>query len=341
MRLRSASRGSAGSFNILSPSLLLFQRTWPRKDIFSPSVVGLCIRTEQSHRLGVNQRVFPNLAIGAVRQSAVPLNARVLDVGCGSGRALLDLSYLGFSNLSGVDPFVEKDLFYANGVKVFRRDLASMSGEFDLITFHYSFEHMDQPEMVLRETKRLLSPSGMVIIRIPVACSYAWRHYGVNWFNLDPPRHLYIHTFRSMDLLAQRVGLKVINTIQESGAGQFWTSEEYEHDIPHNDPRTLGSSSLKRLLKWKKIRSWSALKRKSLTARERGSGRILSVSRLIQWYAGSGSLGFISGLLLRICGPAEQLRLPAAVAAALESAGDLRRAGPRESRRTGSRKSYA
>lgn len=201
---------------------------------------------------------FPNLAIESVRQSGVPLTARVLDVGCGAGTALLDLSYLGFKSLCGVDPFVKKDIFYENGVKVFKKELASMPGEFDLITFHYSFEHMDQPEMVLRETKRLLSPSGSVIIRIPVACSYAWRHYGVHWFNLDPPRHLYIHTFRSMELLAQRVGLKVTNTIQESGAGQFWTSEEYQRDIPHNDPRTLGASTLKRLLEWKRIRRWSA-----------------------------------------------------------------------------------
>jgi SAM-dependent methyltransferase len=216
--------------------------------------------------------LFPNLAIEAVRESAVPLKARILDVGCGSGRALLDLSYLGFSNLSGVDPFVEKDLLYANGVKVFRKELAGMSGEFDLITFHYSFEHMDQPEFVLRETKRLLSPSGKVIIRIPVACSYAWRHYGINWFNLDPPRHLYIHTFRSMELLAERVGLKIFKTIQESGAGQFWTSEDYEQDIPHSDPRALGSSALKRLLQWKRIRDW---KTKAEELNRKGEGDLV------------------------------------------------------------------
>jgi SAM-dependent methyltransferase len=199
---------------------------------------------------------FPNIAIQAVRRSEVSKDSRILDVGCGSGRALLDLSYLGFTNLTGVDPFIGQDLVYSNGVRVFKKDLSEMSGLFDLITFHYSYEHMDRPAEVLRHTQRLLSPKGTVIVRIPVASSYSWRRYGVNWFNLDPPRHFYIHTFKSIDLLAGEAGLKVIETVQEGGAGQFWTSEEYERDIPHNDPRTLGSSFFKRLLAWKQIQAW-------------------------------------------------------------------------------------
>lgn len=199
---------------------------------------------------------FPNLAIQVVRRSGVPKSASILDVGCGSGRALLDLSYLGFTNLTGVDPYIQKDLVYENGVKVFKRELNDMSGQFDLITFHYSYEHMDRPGEVMRAAKRLLNPDGTVIVRIPVASSYSWHRYGVNWFNLDPPRHFYIHTFRSMELLAQHAGLKVVDAVQEGGAGQFWTSEEYERDIPHNDPRTLGSSLIKRLLAWKEIRNW-------------------------------------------------------------------------------------
>ncbi len=202
---------------------------------------------------------FPNIAIQVVCRTGVPKTARILDVGCGSGRALLDLSYLGFTNLAGIDPFIAGDLAYANGVKVFKRELSSMSGEFDLITFHYSYEHMDHPAEVLRQTKRLLSPGGTAIVRIPVASSYAWRHYGVNWFNLDPPRHFYIHTFKSIEMLAGQAGLKVVQTVQEGSAGQFWTSEEYARDIPHTDPRTLGSSFLKRLLAWRDIRAWKIM----------------------------------------------------------------------------------
>lgn len=206
----------------------------------------------------LTRALFPNLAIDAVRRSGVAKDARILDVGCGSGRALLDLSYLGFTNLTGVDPFIRADLSYENGVKVFKRELQDMSGEFDLITFHYSYEHMDHPLQVMKETRRLLSPAGKVIVRIPVASSYSWRRYGVNWFNLDPPRHFYIHTFRSMETLVEKAGLKILETVQEGGAGQFWTSEEYERDIPHNDPRTLGSSSLQRIRARRQIRRWTA-----------------------------------------------------------------------------------
>jgi len=152
---------------------------------------------------------FANRAMESVRRSGVSKEARILDVGCGSGRFLLDLAYLGFANLTGADPFNERDLVYENGVRVLKRQLSEIEGTFDLIMLHYSYEHMDKPEAVLREIHRLLGPGGQAILRIPVASSYAWRRYGVNWVNFDPPRHFYLHTFKSIDLLTRRVGLEV------------------------------------------------------------------------------------------------------------------------------------
>ncbi len=234
------------SFNEHGKLKTLLRRQWASYAYGRPNPIGWIL----------TQAYFPNLAIQVVRRSGAPKSSRILDVGCGSGRALLDLSYLGFTDLTGADPFIGADLVYPNGVRVLKRELSSMSGEFDLITFHYSFEHMDRPAKVLKETQRLLSRGGTAIVRIPVASSYAWRRYGVNWFNMDPPRHFYIHTFKSMDILARQAGLRIVETVQEGGSGQFWTSEEYERDIPHNDPRTLGSSLFKRLLAWKQIRAW-------------------------------------------------------------------------------------
>ena len=202
--------------------------------------------------------MFPNLGLETIRRAGIPKTARILDVGCGSGRLLLDLQHLGFTSLTGADPFIGSDLNYQNGVKVYKRSLAEMTGEYDLITFHYSFEHMDKPAEIMYHAQRLLSVDGVAIIRIPVASSYAWQKYGISWFNLDPPRHFFIHTYKSIELLAKQVGLKITHTVQEGGGATFWYSEDYQRDIPANDPRFIGSSYFKKLRNWKLIRSCHA-----------------------------------------------------------------------------------
>lgn len=198
---------------------------------------------------------FPHRGMLAVRRVAPQKTARILDVGCGRGRLLLDLAFFGFTDLTGADPFVEKDLTYENGVKVFKKELAEMPGKFDLVMLHHSFEHMNQPIEAMRQVGEHLNPGGQVILGIPVASSYAWKHYGVNWANLDAPRHFFLHTHKSIELLARKAGLFIEQIFYEGTGEQFWLSEQYARDIPANDPRSLNSSLAKRLLAWKIIRA--------------------------------------------------------------------------------------
>ncbi len=200
----------------------------------------------------------PNGSTQAIRRAGISNGARILDIGCGSGRLLLDLAYLGFTNLTGADPFIRQDLVYDNGVKVFKRPLLEMPGQFDLIMLHHSYEHMDRPAEAMVQVKRLLSPGGQIIIRIPVASSYAWREYGVNWVNLDAPRHFFLHTFRSIEILAGQAGLQVFQVVHEGNDEQFWASEQFARDIPSNDPRSLGASPIKRILHWPRIKAYKA-----------------------------------------------------------------------------------
>lgn len=158
-------------------------------------------------------------------------DAKILDVGCGAGTLLLNLSLEGFTHLTGIDPFIEKDLFYENGVKVFKKHLDELDGEFDFIMLNHSFEHMPQPLATLKEIHRLLKPGSYALIRMPVASSYAWHKYGVNWVAIDAPRHLYIHSVKSVQLLAEQAGLTLKQTFFDSHAYQFWASEQIVHNI--------------------------------------------------------------------------------------------------------------
>ena len=176
---------------------------------------------------------FMALAGLGLRTSSV-----VCDLGSGSGQILAWMSGQGFSNLTGFDPYIDQDLDIGGGIAIRKLGLDEMPGGWDLIMLNHSFEHMAGPAQVLEDLCRRLNRSGSIVIRTPVADSWAWRTYGADWAQLDAPRHLFIHTRRSMGILAQQAGLIVSRVFFDSGAFQFWGSEQYRRDIPLRDPRS-------------------------------------------------------------------------------------------------------
>ncbi|MDV7391417.1 class I SAM-dependent methyltransferase, partial [Arthrospira platensis SPKY1] len=165
------------------------------------------------------------------------INISVLDVGCGLGDRLLALRSVGLSRLEGVDPFIESDVMYPNGVRIFKKSVFEVSSEYDLITLHHSFEHMYDQITVLRKLRELLAPQGVLLLRIPVTAE-AWKEYGVHWVQIDAPRHLYLHTVASLGLAARKAGLRIDRVDFDSTAFQFWGSEQYRRDITLYDPRS-------------------------------------------------------------------------------------------------------
>jgi SAM-dependent methyltransferase len=174
----------------------------------------------------------------ARRAGIVSPDVAVLDVGCGLGDRLLTLRQEGFRNLTGVDPFIAEDIVYEGGVRVHRCDVHSMSGHYDYITLHHSFEHMPEPARVMKKLQSLLSDTGTILIRVPVASSYAWEHYRTNWVQLDAPRHLFLQTAKSMGHLARSSGLQIVGVHHDADMFQFWGSEQYARDIPLYDERS-------------------------------------------------------------------------------------------------------
>ncbi len=61
---------------------------------------------------------------------------------------------------------------------------------------------------------------------------YGWNTYNTDWVGLDAPRHIFIHTIRSMETLAKEAGLEIREIIFDSGPYHIWASEQYKKDIP-------------------------------------------------------------------------------------------------------------
>lgn len=170
-------------------------------------------------------------------RAGVRLDSAILDVGCGSGSVLRQMQRDGFSNLLGIDPFLEQDIDYGGGLKILKRSIGELDRRFDFIMLNHSFEHMPDPRLALQQLRAVLGPQGTLLLRLPVADSHARRKYGIHWVAWDAPRHLFLHTVRSMHLLAQQTAFEVIDVTYDSSRLQFYASELYLRGIAFKDQK--------------------------------------------------------------------------------------------------------
>jgi SAM-dependent methyltransferase len=176
-------------------------------------------------------RLKPYLALASLRRLHLPRDARIVDVGCGGGELLQTLQSVGFTRLLGVDPFVAHELDLGGGLRVLKANLSEVNQTADLVMFHHSLEHIGDQQGLLAAAHRLLVPGGHCLVRIPTVSSWAWRHYRADWCALDAPRHLYLHSKKSIRLLAEAAGFEVEDIVSDSTTFQFWGSEQYRRDI--------------------------------------------------------------------------------------------------------------
>ncbi len=192
-------------------------------------------RTRIRLRAGTPGRLLPGRRhgrIGWIRRTETDLDDRILDVGCGSGRLLWRLHAMGFDRLTGIDERLETSGRSIAGLRFECVSLEHHEGRYRLVMAHHSFEHMRDPVAAFSAFGRLVEPGGHLVLRTPRADGWARRHYAADWVQLDAPRHLHLHTRRSLERLAADAGFRVIDEVDDSGPFQIWGSELYRRGIP-------------------------------------------------------------------------------------------------------------
>jgi len=131
-------------------------------------------------------------------------NARMLDIGCGAGLFIREMSSLGWQG-TGLD-------ISAQAIEIAKRHnpeakfIVGFFGEiepderFDLVTMHHILEHLHRPKKVIADCYRLLSPGGKFVVSVPNIASWEAKLFGRRWKGLDIPRHM-VH-FKEFVLLA-------------------------------------------------------------------------------------------------------------------------------------------
>lgn len=155
---------------------------------------------------------------------------RILDVGCGNGGWLLRMQDAGWDAHG-----VELDATAAQhardaGLDVHNGTLLTAQfpdASFDVIRFHYVFEHLPNPGEILAEVRRILAPDGICSLRIPNCRSVTFALFKKYWFPLDIPRHVIHYTPHGMRTLAKAYGLRVARATFKAPSSGFFTSIGY------------------------------------------------------------------------------------------------------------------
>ncbi len=161
----------------------------------------------------------------------------VLDVGCGGGLFLHDLSKRGFETY-GVD--ISRDAaricwerFDIPAAVGALPNLPFRSGSFGLVTMYHVLEHLHDPAAAVLQAWQLLRPGGRLVVQTPNAASWQMLLLGERWSGIDVPRHLINFRDRDLEALLDYCGFKVLRrkyfSLRDNPAGlvtSLWPSLE-------------------------------------------------------------------------------------------------------------------
>lgn len=154
----------------------------------------------------------------------------ILDVGTGNGSLLTRLQQIGFTNLTGIDPFINESVDHGN-VKVLKKDIFEVNEKYDVVMMHHALEHVPDPKATLKKIYQILNPGGRLLVRLPIFGNYGWKTYGKYWCGMDAPRHTFIPSEKGMKLLAEGTGFRIEQFYYDSVAYMIWCSEQYKNGI--------------------------------------------------------------------------------------------------------------
>lgn len=146
-----------------------------------------------------------------------PGGGRLLDVGCGAGFFLRALDPARWERW-GVEiaprsaAAAERHVGEGRVVAGRLADAPLDEGSFDVVTFWASLEHVVDPRADLDRARRLLAPSGLLVVQVPNVESYQARWYGPDWFALDLPRHRFHFSPETLGRLLGAAGFEPVET---------------------------------------------------------------------------------------------------------------------------------
>lgn len=167
---------------------------------------------------------------------------RLLDVGAGNGDFLLRARAAGWE-VVGVEPDPAAVAAARRaGLDVREGGIHAVTdeaGRFDVITMHHVIEHVHDPRQTLRDAFALLRSGGRLYLETPNVTSQGHARFGRHWRGLEPPRHLVLFHWDSLEHLLREIGFGEIQ--RRPRPAVYPTLAAKSRAIQHGeDPEALG-----------------------------------------------------------------------------------------------------
>ena len=150
--------------------------------------------------------------------------ARILDVGCATGRLLANLRERGFPNVVGLDPspacaVAAKRLY---GIAVFTKTLAELGAtteRFDVVSLVGVLEHLRDLDESFVHLRSILNPGGLLYVEVPDATTFAdWENAPFQDFSTE---HINFFAPMSLENLMGARGLERV-FLEQNHREQSW-----------------------------------------------------------------------------------------------------------------------
>lgn len=142
----------------------------------------------------------------------------VLDAGSGEGRFLEAIARIPGIAAYGIDQ--NPDVVAASqarGLKVRQGDLSIVGLDdldLDVVTFWHVVEHVADPVEMLERARDCLNEDGVIMFSVPIT-PMSYEHAWPDPFNM-PPHHMTRWSLRSLEALANRLGMRVVMTLPDA-----------------------------------------------------------------------------------------------------------------------------
>jgi SAM-dependent methyltransferase len=213
---------SAESFNIVEcrDCTLRFTQDVPDALSISPYYKSENYISHTNTSKGLINRVYQWVRKRTLRKKRILLQqslntsaGTLLDVGSGTGAFVQYMQQHGWQ-VKGLEPDADARKVALEVNKVTLEDISRFyelpPHSFDAITLWHVMEHVHELQAYVQQLKNLLKLNGRIFIAVPNYTAADASAYGEHWAAYDVPRHLYHFSPRSMQVLLERNGLKLI-----------------------------------------------------------------------------------------------------------------------------------